>query len=150
MRLTARSARSIRAPESGRLVETGEEFEVLAHAEPQIETRRLRHDRDPLADLDAIFGRERDAGDDRRSGGRRDQRAERSHGCRLAGTVRTEEAEHLAVVELEGDVLERHPFAEPLAQPVYGKGGPAIDRDTHHAGDDITAILRRPIRFPVS
>ena len=39
----------------GQLVEAGEALEVLGDAEAEIEARRLRHDRDPPADLHAVL-----------------------------------------------------------------------------------------------
>ena len=59
---------------------------------------------------------QRNAGDGRRARGRRDQRAQRAHGRRLARPVGAEEAEHLAVADLERDVLKRDAVAEALAQ----------------------------------
>ena len=60
-------------------------------------------------------------GDRRRARGRRDERAERPHGRGLPGAVRPEETEHLAVADLKGDVLERDPVTEALAQTVDGQ-----------------------------
>ncbi len=105
----------------GDLVEVGEALEVLGHAQAEVEARRLRHDRDPPADLDSVLRRERDSGDSGRPRRRCDQRAERPDGRRLAGAVRPQEPEHLAVVDLEGDVLERDPITEALAQIVHGQ-----------------------------
>jgi hypothetical protein len=51
----------------GHLVQVGETFEVLDHAQSEIQARRLGHDRDPPADLHAVLGRERDARDPRRA-----------------------------------------------------------------------------------
>ena len=68
----------------GHLVQVGEALEVLEHAQPQVQPRRLGHDRDPPPDLDAVLGRQRDPGDRRRARGRRDERAERPDGRRLA------------------------------------------------------------------
>ena len=121
VRLTACRARSMRARGSAHLVQVGEAVEVLGHAQPQVETRRLGHDRDPAADLHAVLRREREPGDRRRARGRREQRAERAHGRRLAGAVRAEEAEHLA----RSRPRRRHPekamrVAEALGQALHG------------------------------
>ena len=105
----------------GHLVEVGEAREVLGHAQAQVQAGRLGHDRDPAADLHSVLGRERESGDRCRARGRRDESAERPHGRRLPGAVRPEETEDLAVADLEGDVLERDPVAEALAQVVDGQ-----------------------------
>src|ERR1022692_680087 len=102
----------------GRLVQVGEASEVLGHAQAQVETRRLGHDRDPAADLHSVIWRERNAGDRRRARGRR---AERPHGRGLPGAVRPEETEHLAAADLKGNIVERNPVTEALAQTKRGQ-----------------------------
>jgi hypothetical protein len=54
----------------GRLVETGEAFQVLGHAQAQIQARRLRHDRDPPADLHPVLRDQRNSGNRCRARGR--------------------------------------------------------------------------------
>ena len=51
----------------------------------------------------------------------RDQRAQRPHGRRLSRPVGAEEAEHLAVADLERDVVESDTIAEALAQTLNRK-----------------------------
>ena len=55
---------------SGHLVEVGEAFEVLHHAQAQVQARRLGHDRDSTTDLHAVLGRERDSRDGGGAAGR--------------------------------------------------------------------------------
>ena len=54
----------------------------------------------------------------------RNQRPERPHGRGLARPVGAEKAEHLAVADLERNVLERDALAEALAQ-MLNHGAPA-------------------------
>ncbi len=65
---------------------------------------------------DAVRGREREARDDCRARGRRDQRPEHAHGRRLAGAVWAEEAEDLSGCDRERDVVDGDSSAEPLRQ----------------------------------
>ena len=46
-------------PASGDLVQVGEALEVLGHAQPEVQPRRLGHDRDPPPDLHPVLRRER-------------------------------------------------------------------------------------------
>ena len=115
-------------PWVGHLVQVGEACQILGDAQAQVEPGRLGHDRDPAADRDSVLGRERDSGDRCRARGRRDESAERPHGRCLPGTVRPEETEDLAVTDLEGDVLERDPVAEALAQVMDGQRRCALRR----------------------
>jgi hypothetical protein len=50
----------------------------------------------------------------------------------VPGAVRPEEAEHLAVADLETDVLERYPVTEPLAQAADGQGRGILSRAGRH------------------
>ena len=59
------------------------------------------------------------AGDDRASGVGSRQRRERAHGRRLAGAVRAEQSEHLAVADGERDAVERLDLLVALAE-VFG------------------------------
>ena len=106
-RLTAASACPIRAFGSCEFVQSGEELEVLGDGETQVEAGILGHHRDPLADLDAVRRVERQPRDAGGTGGRGDQRGEHADGCRLAGAVRAEEAEHLTGADAEGDIIDR-------------------------------------------
>ena len=106
----------------GYLVQVGEAFQVLEHAQPQIQPGRLRHDRDPATDLHAVVRCQCESGDRCRARGRDEQRAERPYGRRLAGTVRSQESEDLAVADLESHVVESHPATETLAQPIGRQG----------------------------
>ena len=115
-RLTAASARPIRAFGVGELVQPGEELEVLGHGETQVEAWVLGHHRDPLADVDAVRRVERQTSDAGRARSRGDQGGEHAHGRRLAGAVRAEKAEHLARGDAERDVVDGDPLPEPLRQ----------------------------------
>src|SRR6266545_4105528 len=100
----------------GHLVEIGETPEVLGHGQTQVQARRLRHDRDPPADLDTIVRGQRGATDDRSACRRGQQGPKRPHHRGLAGAVGAEKPEHLTVSHLEGDVVEGDAVAEPLRQ----------------------------------
>ena len=68
---------------------------------------------------------------------RRDQRAQRAHGRRLARAVRAEEAEHLAVANLERDIVKSDAIAEALAQTLNRKRMIALrrgERASHRTG----------------
>jgi hypothetical protein len=140
----------------GRLVEVGEAFEVLGHAQAQVQARRLGHDRDPPADLDTVLRGQRHPSDER--GARRwgEQGPERPHHRGLAGAVGAEKPEHLAVPHLEGDVVEGDAVAEPLRQVLDRERGDAavtsVGRPSvpvaHHA---ITLHARRlTVRTPAT
>jgi len=107
----------------GDFVQVGETLEVLDHAQAEIEARRLGHDRDPPADLHPVLRPERHARDGRRAGGRSDERSEGPHRRGFSGAVWAQEPEHLAVADLERDVLESDAIAEALRQAVDGQRG---------------------------
>ncbi len=90
-----------RAPQA---VGAGEKIEVLAHAEIAVERELLRHVAEPAA-----RGRWRavevEAVDARRAGGRPQQPAHHLEGGRFAGAVRAEQAEDLAALDRERDVV---------------------------------------------
>ena len=56
------------------------------------------------------------AGDGGGAGGGGDEARKHAHGGGLAGAVGAEEAEDLALVEAEGDIVHRGEAAEPLGQ----------------------------------
>ncbi len=131
----ARSVRSIArracvdaAAGVGHLVQVGEALEILEHAQAEVEARRLGHDRDPAADLDAVLRGEIDPGDRRRARARGDERAERPDGRGLARAVGAEEAEDLAARHVERDVVDGEPIAEALRQVPDRYGGHAASR----------------------
>ena len=100
----------------GQLVEAGEALEVLGHGETQVEPRRLGHDRDSLADIDAILGVQWKTGDDRGTSRRGQQSAESTYRSRLARAVGAEEAEDLAVLDSEGDVRDGRTLTEAFGE----------------------------------
>ena len=97
-------------------VQPGEELEVLGHRQAEVEAGALGHHRDPLSDLGSVAGLERNAGHLHRPRRRCDDRGQHPYGGRLAGAVGTEEAEHLARADAEGDIVDRDPVAEPFRQ----------------------------------
>ena len=111
-------------PRAGRrqAVEAGEELQVLLDGEPDVQAGVLRHDGDELPDLGAGGRREGYSRNHRRPRGRSDEGPQRPHRCRLPGPVGSQEPEHLAVGDLEGDVLERAAVAETLGQVAHHQG----------------------------
>jgi hypothetical protein len=105
------------------LVEPGEALKVPGHGQAQVQARRLGHHRDPRADRRTVLRAQRDPGDDRRSCAWRDQRPEGTHGSRLARTVGAEEAEHLAVADLERNVIKGDAITEALGQVLDDQSG---------------------------
>src|SRR5262245_53207851 len=93
-------------------VEARVEAQVLLRGLPLRVAGALREDADPPADL----GRPRviDAGDAEPAARRLEDRRQDTDGGRLAGAVRSEEAEHLARFDGERQVLDREPLPVPL------------------------------------
>ncbi len=122
------------------LVEIGEALQVLLDAEARIQARRLGHDGDPPADLDAVRGREGEAADRGGPRARREERGERPDRGGLPRAVGPEEPEDLAALDLERHVLEGHAVAESLAQPDGGQRGrgPSRPRPVRAADCSIT------------
>jgi len=105
-------------PRAGRrqAVETGKQLQVLVDGESKVQAGVLRHDGDELPDLGAGGRREGYSRNHRRPGGWSDEGPQRPHRCRLPGPIGTQEPEHLAARDLEGDILERNAVAEALRQ----------------------------------
>ena len=76
--------------------------------------------------ITAPFFAQRNPGDDRRSRTWCDQRAQRPHGRGLARPVRAQEAEHLAVANLERDVVKSDAIPEALGQVLDDQRGLAL------------------------
>src|SRR4051812_42298527 len=74
------------------------------------------------------------AGDQRMPGVRLRQRRQHADGRRLAGAVRSEQTEHLAVADGERDAVERLDLAVALAQLLH--------RDRVHCGGNLAAATR--------
>ena len=118
-------------------VDAAEEAEVLAHREVVVEAEALAHVADPplhalgvLRDVDA----EHEAG----AGGGGEQAAQHADRRRLAGAVRAEEAEDLALVHAERDPVDGHEGAEALGELAD------LDGDGHQLA--LTVTVRRPGR----
>jgi hypothetical protein len=110
-------------PRAGRrqAVETGKQLQVLVDGESKVQAGVLRHDGDELPDLGAGGRREGYSRNHRRPGGWSDEGPQRPHRCRLPGPIGTQEPEHLAAGDLEGDVLERDALAKTLREVAHHK-----------------------------
>src|SRR5581483_12290138 len=98
------------------LVKVREARQVVLDTEPQVQARRLRHDRDPPSDLHPVLGDEREAGDRGRARRRCKEGAEGPHRRGLSGAAGAEEAEYLALADLERNILVRGALPEALGQ----------------------------------
>ncbi len=96
---------------AGEPIGAGEEVEVLGDRQLAVERELLRHVADALARRGARRAQV-DAGDAQRAAGRRQQAAEHAEGGRLAGAVGAEQAEDLAGLDLEADVVDGGEGAE--------------------------------------
>src|SRR6185436_815770 len=92
-------------------IDRAEEVEVLLDGEIAIERERLRDVADPLPH-ELPFTLDVESVDRRVAFGRREQAAEDADQRRLAGSVRAEESEDLALRHFERDVVERAERAE--------------------------------------
>ena len=113
---------AFRAHVFGDAVNPAEEVDVLFHGEIVVERELLRHVADVLADLFGILG-DVEAGHGAPAGGGRQQPAEHADDGGFAGAVGTQETEDLALVHLEGDVIDGHEIAEGLDQVADFEGG---------------------------
>ena len=97
----------------------GVNVEVAPTREPAVDDRVLEHDAAHCSGCDRLGG-DVEAGQSRRPAGRSDGRREHADGGRLARPVGSEQAEHLAGVDLEVDPLHRLDTAGiGLAQPAH-------------------------------
>ena len=108
-------------------IERREVLQILRDAQTIVETWILGHDADALSDLDAVFGAQRDTGDDCRSGTGYDECAESAHGGCFPRAVRTEEPENLAMGDLKGNVSIRGSIPESFGQVTHNKGRFSFD-----------------------
>ncbi len=108
-----RSTQSRRGGETlaGDVVEAGEERDVLFHREVAVEGEQLRHVADALLDLLGV-GADVEPGHASVAGARREQAGEHLDGGRLAGAVGAEEAEDLALGDLEAHMVDGDEIAE--------------------------------------
>ncbi len=89
-----------RSPGGGDAVAAGEEVEVLPDAKVVVDAVEVGHVADAASNLDGVGG-DGDAGDERLTRRRSEQRGQDLHRRRLAGPVRADEAEDLAVADDE-------------------------------------------------
>src|SRR5574338_638016 len=116
LRLDARRSRF-----SGEAVDRRVEPEILLHREVVVQAELLRHVADAAPNA---FGIDRHvhARHLRASGRRLHEAAEHANGCRLAGPVRPQQAEHLAAVDGEVQPVHRHQRSERLAEALGANG----------------------------
>ena len=107
---------------AGHVVDVGVEAHVLVGGEAVVEGRVLEDEADGLAD-GVPLGGDVVAGDSGAAGGRAHEGAEDVDGGGLAGAVRAEEAEYLALLHLEADVVDGGKGAEAFAEAgdFYGR-----------------------------
>ena len=101
----------------GHIEELGVQDQVLPHRQLGVEREGLRHVADLAADVDVV-GIDRLAEQPGLPLGGRQQAAQHLHRRRLAAAVGAEEAEDLAPLDPEADVIDRDEVAEPLGQAV--------------------------------
>ena len=89
-----------RSAVGGDAVAAGEEVEVLPHAQVVVDAVEVGHVADAAPDLDRVGGH-RDAGDVRLARGRSEQGGQDLHRRRLAGPVRADQPEDLAMADDE-------------------------------------------------
>jgi hypothetical protein len=127
-------------------VDGGEEGDVLVDREIAVEREALGQVADPAAELGASPDGV-DAAGAHRPAVRRQQSEDDAQGGRLAGAVRADQAEHLAALDAEADVVDRHQVAiapdEPLdrhhlrAAGVAGRLVALGSGGAHHAPPDV-------------
>ena len=101
----------------------GDEIEEALHGHFRVAGRTFREVADqPLRLQRAVADVE--AEDARGAGAGRQEAGEHLHGGGLAGAVRTEEAQYLPRLHLEGQVVHRHPRAEAFAEVSCFDHGP--------------------------
>ena len=131
----------------------GEEVQVLDHGELAIERELLRHVADALPGRGAGVA-QIDAGDAQRAAAGRQQTAEHAERGRLAGPVGPEQAEDLAAVDLEADMIDGGERAElpdeivDLDDRFVSLSGPAAEPSVNDAatGCDPTAARSKTMK----
>ncbi len=136
----------------GESVDAAVEVDVLLDRQILVERELLAHVADLGLDL-LRLGRDVEAGDRARSGGRRQEAGEHPDRRRLAGPVRAEKAEDLAPPDVEGDPIDGHEVAEALLE-VAQRNGDAVSWRWHgrfpparsqHGHED---VLEGGVRWP--
>ena len=97
----------------GDAVQLGHVDQLIAHPHLRVQPPLLRH----VADPPPLLRRDRTAAPENLTGIGGEDAEDDPHRRRLAGPVGTDEAEHLAGPDREGDVLQRGLLAIALAQP---------------------------------
>ena len=103
-------------------VDAAVEVDVLLDGEVLVEREFLAHVADVGFDLFGL-GADIEAGHGARAAAGAEDAAEHADGGRLARPVRAQEAEDLALLDLEADAIDGHEVAEPLFQVVDHDGG---------------------------
>ena len=106
-------------------VDAAEELDVLVDGERLVEREALRHVAN--ATLHAFgIATDVDAADQGRAGGGSQQAAQHADGGGLAGAVGAQEAEHLALLHRERQVVHRHEVAELAREPAHVDGEASV------------------------
>ena len=107
-----------RLPRHGARVEGAEQVQRLPHPDPFRQRRLLQLHADPFRQsgpiTDRVHSQDRDAAAVRRA--QADHALDRGG---LAGAVGADDPEDLALVDGEGDLVDRHHLAVPLVEPFY-------------------------------
>lgn len=123
-------------------VQTRVEAQVRLNAQVQIKRRFLEHDTDPAQRCDGI-AREIDAGHLDTSGVRGDEAGEHLHQRRLAGGVRPDKRDELALVDGEADVPHRFDPPAGLRDGIDDEAGVGHGGIVGPAGPGTQPVLAR-------
>ena len=109
----------------GQVEDVRVQLEVLAHRQLAVEREALRHEADPLAGLD-VARVDRTAEEQRLAVAARQQAGQHLHRGGLAAAVRAQEAEDLAALDAEADVVDGGEVAEAAREPARLDGRRAV------------------------
>ena len=107
-----------RQPLAGEAVDSAEELDVLVDRQQLVERELLRHVADAAFDAFRIL-RDVDAADERGAAGRPQQAAQHADGGGLARAVGAQEAEDLARLDAEGQVVHGDEVTEAAGKPTH-------------------------------
>ncbi len=126
------------------VVQARMQHQVLADGHLAVQRESLRHVAELAPHLHAA-GLDRAAEQRRRALRRRQQAGEHLHGGRLAAAVGAEEAEDLAALDRQGDVVDRHEVPEAAGQAlgVDGDFGAGLARRDGELGVAAALFLRQ-------
>src|SRR5439155_25775938 len=102
---------------AGQVIQPRHHLEVRPPREQLVDGRLLAGEPDPRPHVTGLAD-DVVARNPRAALGRREQRGQDPHRCRLARTVRTEQPEHRAGRHPQIDIAEHPPVAEPLSDPL--------------------------------